>query len=67
MLVLRRSLGQSIVIGKNKEIIIKILRDDNGVIHVGVDAPKSIQVDRLEKYEEQCRNISSNDLAYTSG
>ena len=53
MLVLRRNCGQSIVIGKNAKIIIKILRDENGVVSVGVKAPKSVLVDRLEVYEKR--------------
>jgi carbon storage regulator len=53
VLVLRRNCGQSIVIGKNAKIIIKILRDENGVVSVGVKAPKSVLVDRLEVYEKR--------------
>jgi sRNA-binding carbon storage regulator CsrA len=47
MLVLRRGRGQSIVIGENAEIVIKILNDEMGVISVGIDAPKSVRVDRF--------------------
>ncbi|MHB1948751.1 MAG: carbon storage regulator [Gammaproteobacteria bacterium] len=59
MLVLRRTRGQSFVIGKNAEIVVKILNDDNGVISVGIDAPKSIMVDRLEVFEK--RQLNKND------
>jgi carbon storage regulator CsrA len=57
MLVLRRSRGQSIVIGKHAEIIVKILREDKGIISVGIEAPKSIQIDRFEVYQK--RRLSS--------
>ena len=53
VLVLRRIAGQSIVIGENAEITIKILQDKNGVISVGIDAPKNILVNRLEVHEKR--------------
>lgn len=65
MLVLRRSKGQSIVIGKNAGIIVKILRDEEGVISLGIKAPKSVLVDRLEVYKKR-KNISIplNDITF---
>lgn len=56
MLVLRRTSGQSIVIGKNAEIVVKILKEDRGIISVGIDAPKAILVDRLEVYKRRQAN-----------
>jgi carbon storage regulator len=53
VLVLRRKRGQSIVIGKHAEIIIKVLHDIDGVISIGIKAPKFILVDRLEVYEKR--------------
>jgi carbon storage regulator CsrA len=53
MLVLRRSRGQSIVIGNNAEIIVKILHEDKGIICVGIEAPKSILVDRMEVFKKR--------------
>lgn len=53
MLILRRICGQSIVIGEDAEIIVKVLRDENGIISIGIDAPKSIRVDRLEIFEKR--------------
>jgi len=61
MLVLRRLCGQSITIGENAEIIIKVLRNEAGVISIGVDAPISIRVDRLEAYEKFLYRLSSSD------
>jgi carbon storage regulator CsrA len=60
MLVLRRSCGQSFVIGKNAEIIVKILSEENGVVSVGIAAPKSIAVDRLEVYEKRQLNLKDS-------
>jgi carbon storage regulator CsrA len=50
MLVLRRLCGQSITIGDNAEIIVKVLRNENGVVSIGVDAPMTVLVDRFENY-----------------
>lgn len=50
MLVLRRKRGQSIVIGTHQKVTVKILHEENGVISLGIDAPKSILVDREEIY-----------------
>lgn len=50
MLILRRHRGQSIVIGRHAEIIIKILQEEKGIITVGIEAPKSVQIDREEVY-----------------
>ena len=54
-LVLRRSPGQSIVIGKNAEIKITYHRQENDVIHLGIDSPKDITVDRLEIHEKKMK------------
>lgn len=63
MLVLRRNCGQSIVIGKRADIIVKVLRDENGIITLGVNAPKSIPVDRLEIYQK--RQKISNEAIHS--
>lgn len=56
MLVLRRNCGQSIVIGEHAEIIVKVLREENGTISLGIDAPKKMPVDRLEIFEKRLAN-----------
>lgn len=61
MLVLRRSCGQSFVIGKNAEIVIKVLNDDNGVISIGIDAPKHIPIDRMEIFDKR-QNPPPNEI-----
>ncbi len=48
MLVLNRETGQSIVIGDNAEIKIKILKNNDGFVRVGIDAPKNIPIRREE-------------------
>ncbi|MDR3490989.1 MAG: carbon storage regulator [Gammaproteobacteria bacterium] len=50
MLILNRMCGQSITIGRNAEIIVKVLRNEAGVVSIGIDAPLSMLVDRLEIY-----------------
>lgn len=46
-LILRRSPGQSIIIGEN--IAIKLFRIVDGVAQIGIDAPKDVPVHRLER------------------
>jgi carbon storage regulator len=60
MLVLRRKRGESIVIGRDGQIQVKVLRDENGIITLGVQAPSSIQVDRLEVFENRQNKIPPN-------
>ena len=50
MLVLSRSIGESIVISDN--IHIKIVNLRNGQVRIGIDAPKNITVHREEIYEK---------------
>ena len=61
MLVLHRVSGQSIIIGKQAEIIIKVLKNENGTVSIGIDAPIAVNVDRLEVYEKRLKNLPSTD------
>ena len=54
MLVLSRKLGESIVI--DGRIHVKIVRIEGEVIKIGIDAPDTVPVHRLEVYEEIQRN-----------
>ena len=54
-LVLRRSPGQSIIIGKKGDIKITFHREKDGVAHIGIEAPDFIPVDRLEIRERKMR------------
>jgi carbon storage regulator len=49
MLVLTRKLGESIRIGDT--IIVKVVDLDNRHVKLGIEAPKSISVNREEIYE----------------
>lgn len=49
MLVLTRKLGESIRIGDN--IIIKVVDLDSRHVKLGIDAPKTVSVNREEIYE----------------
>jgi len=50
MLVLARKLDESIVIGDN--IVIKVVSIENGVVKLGIDAPKEVSIMRNELLEE---------------
>jgi len=50
MLVLARKLGESIVIGDN--IVVKVVSIENGVVKLGIDAPKDVSIMRNELIEE---------------
>ena len=50
MLILSRKEGESIMIGR--EICITILKNIDGKADVGISAPKSITVHRLEIFEK---------------
>ena len=49
MLVLRRKVGESIVIGD--DVVVTILEIRGDLIRVGIDAPKSVKVHRSEVFE----------------
>jgi len=63
MLVLRRLRGQSITIGKNAETIVKVLGYEDGIVIIGIDADKNVQVDRLEKFQKRILDLPTEDIA----
>jgi len=50
MLVLTRKDDESIMIGKN--IRIKVIKSDSGKVKLGIDAPKDIEINRKEIYDQ---------------
>ena len=50
MLVLTRKDDESIMIGKN--IQIKVIKSDSGKVKLGIDAPKDIEINRKEIYDQ---------------
>lgn len=49
MLVLTRKIGQQILMDKGS-IQVKVLKAENGIISLGLQAPKHIDIDREEIY-----------------
>ncbi|SFV66360.1 Carbon storage regulator [hydrothermal vent metagenome] len=69
MLVLARKLGESIVIADN--ITVKIVSVENGVVKLGIDAPREVSIIRSELIEEvtesnkaalQAHGVNKNDI-----
>jgi len=54
MLVLARKIDESIIIGDN--IVVKVISIENGVVKLGIDAPKNISIIRDELIEEVKKN-----------
>ena len=52
MLVLTRKAGEGIMIGN--DITLKLLEVLGDRVKIGIDAPKSLKILRLELYEEVC-------------
>jgi len=50
MLVLTRKDDESIMIGKN--IRIKVIKSDSGKVKLGIEAPKDIEINRKEIYDQ---------------
>jgi carbon storage regulator CsrA len=61
MLVLRRTCGQSIAIGENAEVIVKVIKNENGIVSIGIDAPMTVLVNRLEVVEKCLNGLPSSD------
>jgi len=60
MLVLARKLDESIVIGDN--IVIKVVSIENGVVKLGIDAPRDISIIRDELIKEVTeKNIAASN------
>ena len=64
MLVLNRETGQSIVIGDNAEIKIKILKNDGCFVRVGIEAPKHIPIRRDELLRKPHRTSNKISVQY---
>ena len=70
MLVLARKTDESIVIGEN--IVVKVISIENGVVKLGIDAPKEVSIIRNELIEEvkesnkaaSLKEVSENDIAF---
>ncbi|MFT7860691.1 MAG: carbon storage regulator CsrA [Sulfurimonas sp.] len=62
MLVLARKVDESIVIGD--DIVVKVVSVDNGVVKLGIDAPKDVSILRDELAHEVAL---SNKAAVSKG
>lgn len=60
MLVLGRKPGEYVMIGK--DIMVKVIKSDEGDLRLAIDAPKCINIIRGEIYEDQFKPISEKQL-----
>jgi carbon storage regulator len=61
MLILSRKIEESIII--NGDVEIKILDMSNGIVKVGIIAPKTVEVHRKEIYEKIREENKASSLA----
>ena len=70
MIVLRRTLNQAIHIGDDIRIVV-IKTEPSGRVHLGIEAPASISIHRLEVYEkiqaENCSATNGNVMDWLKG
>lgn len=59
MLVLGRKPGEYVMIGK--DIMVKVIKSDDGDLRLAINAPKSINIIRGEIYENQDKYIRVNN------
>jgi carbon storage regulator len=55
MLVLGRKPGEYVMIGK--EIMVKVIKSEEGDLRLAINAPRSMNIIRGEIYEDQSRYI----------
>ncbi|AIF53437.1 carbon storage regulator [Pelosinus sp. UFO1] len=60
MLVLGRKPGEYVMIGK--DIMVKVVRSDDGDLRLAIDAPKYINIIRGEIYEDNSKYIQEDKL-----
>ena len=56
MLILTRRVGQKIMIGEGERLItitVKQTRGDGGPVHLGIEAPRDLTIDREEIYQRK--------------
>lgn len=64
MLVLGRKPGEYVMIGK--DIMVKVVKSDDGDLRLAIDAPKSINIIRGEIFENKARYTNDEDLIHHS-
>lgn len=60
MLVLGRKPGEYVMIGK--DIMVKVVKSDEGDLRLAINAPRSINIIRGEIYEDNFRYIQEDEL-----
>jgi carbon storage regulator len=58
MLVLGRKPGEYVMIGQ--EIMVKVVKSEEGDLRLAIDAPRNINIVRGEIYENRARELQTN-------
>jgi len=61
MLVLTRKVNESIIIGESIEVMICQVRGDK--VRLGITAPREVQVDRKEIFEQKRKEQNENGMS----
>lgn len=62
MLLLSRRVGESVVIGRN--VFLTVVGTENGNIRLAFEAPKNIEIDRLERSKYMSKNETSAAILF---
>ncbi len=65
MLILSRRVGEEIVIGR--DIIVRVVATASGSVRLGIDAPPSVTVDRLEVRKRRAEFAAEEEELHWTG
>ncbi len=66
MLIIKRSIGEHVLIGENIKITYRGTRDDSNQIRLSIDAPREINIRREEAIKVKPRHKKDETLLYAN-
>ena len=61
MLVLTRRVSESVVIGKEKTVRVRVISVQGNQVKIGIDAPKHIPIHREEVFDQLHQETTTED------